>query len=138
MDNVISFKSDVNTILLSCSAAAESVILMTNMTFNKYTKYWLNKLVIMKEKRRNPNFTFIGQVTLNKNLFKETVRDVVQPISMDSISKVIEPIDSESVIVFVLAITSYMNRTHDLNFHSFKSSLHKNKNEACNHLIIPF
>ena len=137
MNNVVSFKFNDNTILLSCDAAAKLVIPLHKMTWVKSTKYWLNELAIMKENRRNTNPTFISEVTLNENLFEETSRYVFQPSSIHSISIVVESTNSDLAIAFVLGITSDMNLIHDLKFHSLKNFLPKNENEAFDHLIIP-
>ena len=134
---LISLKFNYKIVLLYYDASG-SVIPLNKMTQVKCTKYWLDKLAIIKKTRKKINPTYISEVALNKNLFKETGRCVVQPSSMDSIAIVVKPTNSDSVIAFVLGITSNMNPIHDLKFHSLKNSLPKNENEAFDKLIIPF
>ena len=117
---------------------SESVITLNKTTPIKCTKYWLNKLSIIKENRKKTNPTCIREVTLNTNIFKQTGRCVVQSSLMDSISIVVEPTNYDSVTSSVLGITSNINTFNNLKFHSLKNYITKNKNETFDTLIIPF
>ena len=71
----------------------------------------------MKDNRKKTNLTFISEVRLNINLFNETGRCLVQRSLTNSISIVVELNNSNSVIAFVLELTSNMNPIYDLNVH---------------------
>ena len=116
---LISLKIDYKTIPFHYGAS-ESNIALKRMTPVKCTKYQLDKLVLIRENRKKTDPKYINEVILNKFLFKETSRCVLQLSLIDSISTLVEPTNSDSVISFVLGTISNINTFHDLNFHCLK------------------
>ena len=75
---------------------------------------------------------------LNRYLWKDTLRCVVQPRSIDSISIVVNINDYDYVVAFVLGVTSNISTIDYLKFFSLDSNIPQNESEAFDRFIISF
>ena len=75
---MISLKVECKNIHFYLGAFVSNIVL-DKMALVKCTKHCLDNLVFMREDTNKANPTYISEVTLNKFMFKESGRSVVQP-----------------------------------------------------------